>query len=75
MRALRQLGKATFNNRRTRKSNLQQPAKSIHDGVKYSCEFCEYKENTCKTISKGGSRQVHVKYIHDRVKHSCEFYD
>ena len=26
----------------TTKSRLQQHVKSIHEGVKYSCEFCDY---------------------------------
>ena len=66
MRALRQLGKATFNNRRSLSMmelnivvsfvNLRKiHVKSFHDRVKYDCEVCEYK-----TTSEG-SRQVHVK--------------
>ena len=42
---------------------------SIHDGVKYSCEFCDYK------ATQKGSLQEHVKSIHNGVKYSCDFCD
>ena len=43
--------------------------KSIHDGVKFSCEYCEYKAATKRSL------QNHVKSIHDGVKYSCEYCD
>ena len=41
--------------------------KSIHDGVKYSCEYCD-----CKATEKG-SLQKHLKSFHKGVKYSCEY--
>ena len=41
--------------------------KSIHYGVKYSCEFCHYKATQKENL------QQHMKSIPDRVNHSCEF--
>ena len=43
--------------------------KSVHDGVKHSCEFCDYMATTKSSL------QQHVKSIHEGVKHSCEFCD
>ena len=43
--------------------------KFIHDGVKYSCEYCDYK------ATEKGSLQKHLKSFHDVVKYSCEFSD
>ena len=40
---------------------------SIHNGVKHSCELCEYKAGTKSNL------QQHVQSIHNGVKHSCEF--
>ena len=48
---------------------LQQQVKSIHDGLKYSCEFCDFKATQKRSLPQ------HVKSIHDGVKHSCEFCD
>ena len=35
--------------------------KSIHDGVKYSCEYCDFK------ATEKSNLQNHVKSIHDGV--------
>ena len=43
--------------------------KSIHDGVKYSCEYCDYK------ATEKGSLQKHLKSFHKGVKYSCEYCD
>ena len=40
--------------------------KSVHDGVKYNCEQCDYKAN------QKGNLQQHVKSVHKGVKYSCE---
>ena len=49
--------------------NLQRHVESVHDGVKYSCESCDYKATT------KGNLQRHVVSVHDGVKHSCEYCD
>ena len=51
------------------KNSLQRHVKSIHDGVKHSCEFCEYKANRKSNL------QQQFKSIHERVKYSCESCD
>ena len=43
------------------KSSLKTHVKSIHDGVKYSCEYCDYK------ATRKDNLQEHVKSIHDGV--------
>ena len=42
---------------------------SIHDGVKYNCEYCDYN------ATNKGSLTQHVKSIHDGVKYRCEYCD
>ena len=42
---------------------------SIHEAVKHSCEFCEFKASTKGTLVR------HAKSIHDGFKHYCEFCD
>ena len=43
--------------------------KFIHEGVKYSCESCDYK------ATEKGSLQKHLKSFHDVVNYSCEYRD
>ena len=43
----------------TEKGNLQKHVKAIHEGVKYSYEYCDYKAITNSSV------QQHVKSIHD----------
>ena len=49
-----------------RASEKEKHVQSIHDGVKHSCEYCNYKA-TAK-----GSLKIHVQSVHEGVKHSCE---
>ena len=42
---------------------------SIHDGVKHSCEYCDYKATT------KGNLQAHVQSVHEEIKYSCESCD
>ena len=42
---------------------------SIHDRVKHSCEYCNYK------ASQKGHLQALVQSVHEGVKHSCECCD
>ena len=50
----------------TGKGSLQKHVKSIHNGVKFSCEYCDYN-----AIEKGSIRK-YIKSIHDGVVSHCD---
>ena len=39
---------------------------SIHEGVIYSCDLCNYK------ATQKGYNQQHVRSVHEGVKYNCE---
>ena len=41
--------------------------KHIHDGVKHSYEYCDFKAYQKSNL------QIHVKSVHYGIKHSCKF--
>jgi len=51
------------------KTDGEKYEESIHKGVKYSCELCDYK------ATQKGHLQRHRKSVHERVKYSCELCD
>ena len=56
----------------TTKRNLQLHVKSVHDGVKYNCERCDYKATTKSSLCM---YIVHVQSIHEGVKYNCKICD
>ena len=52
-----------------RASEKEKHVQSIHDGVKHSCEFCDFKATTKDNL------QAHVHSVHEGVKYSCECCD
>ena len=51
------------------KGDLKRHMKSFHDGVKYSCKYCDYK------VIEKGNLQQHAQSINDGVTYSCEYCD
>ena len=51
------------------KGGLKRHMKSVHDRIKYRCEYCDYKAPDKVNL------QRYVKSIPDGVTYSCEYYD
>ena len=49
----------------SQKTNLKRHKQSVHEGVKYPCNKCEYQATT------KGALQRHQKSEHEGVKYSC----
>ena len=45
---------------------LDQHNKSVHEGVKYPCDQCNYKATWSSTL------QQHLKSVHEGIKYSCD---
>ena len=45
---------------------LKRHKESVHDGVRYSCDSCEYKATTLSHL------KTHKEAIHDGVRYSCD---
>ena len=51
-------------------ANIKQHfGKTIHKGVNYSCEFCEYKASVKSNL------KTHVESIHNGFRYSCNKYE
>ena len=46
--------------------HLKIHVKSVHEGVKYICEHCDYKATTRSNL------KIHIKSVHKGDKKSCE---
>ena len=51
------------------KSGLFRHRKNIHEGVRYSCDSCDYKATTTGHLKK------HKESIHEGVRYSCDCCD
>ena len=41
---------------------------SVHEGVKYNCDLCDYKETEQETV------RIHKLAVHETVKINCDQY-
>ena len=50
----------------TRLSSLKESKLTIHEGVRYHCDQCEYKSSTPDSL------KIHKQGVHDNDKYSCD---
>ena len=42
---------------------------SVHEGIKYKCDYCEYK-----AVQKGNLKR-HTMSVHEGIKYQCDHYE